>query len=336
MKKTINLSHGNGGRASKELLDTIILPCFAKEKEFAFSGDSGIFEFSNLSLAFTTDSFVVSPRFFPGGDIGKLSVCGTLNDLAVVGAKPQVLSCAFIIEEGFSIDELQLILNSIEKEASANGVRIITGDTKVVNRGEADGIYINTSGIGFRNSNLHLSPQNFRNGDRVLVSGTLAEHGFAIFTARNSLNIQANILSDCKSILSMTELLFENTPGIRLMRDPTRGGLATVLNEFVYGTKFSIELEEDKIPLKPEVRGLAEMLGMDPLYMANEGNFVAIVSEEDAKKALDLLHSHPLGENAADIGRITNTYPGKVILHTSMGGKRMLNMLIQDLLPRIC
>lgn len=334
MNHLIALSHGNGGRKSHELLNNVVLPCFGKNNSSGF--DSAIIRSIGEDIAFTTDSFVITPRFFPGGDIGKLAVCGTINDLSVCGAKPLYLSCSLIIEDGFSIDELRTILNSMAITANENNIKIITGDTKVVEKGSVDGLFINTSGIGSINQKLFFGSEYFEEKDAVIVTGNIGDHGMTIFTLRNDLKMKSNIQSDCSSVYELATIIINESPNVRIMRDPTRGGLATILNEFVEGTDFSIELIESNIPVSKAVKGLCEMLGMDPLYIANEGKIACIVSQKDSEKVLKALRLHPLGQNSSIIGYLNKRFPGTLYIRTTSGGERILQMLSEDLLPRIC
>jgi hydrogenase expression/formation protein HypE len=286
-------------------------------------------------LAFSTDSFVVSPYFFPGGNIGKLSVCGTVNDVAMCGAEPRYLSLAFIIEEGFPMEDLKKIVSSIAETAKKAGVSIVTGDTKVVEKGKADGIYINTAGIGFMRHN-GLSPDNIKAGDAVLLSGTAGDHGAAVMLARNTDLVQGELLSDCAPLNRLASALYELGPDLRVLRDPTRGGVATTLCEFTQGRGFSIELQEKNIPVAEGVEAACDILGLDPLYCANEGKLLAVVSADAAERALEIMRSLPEGKNAAIIGQVTENHPGKLILRTRFGGSRVLAKLAGDQLPRIC
>ena len=296
-------------------------------------GDGAIVEgFSEL--VFSTDSFVVSPLFFPGGDIGKLSVCGTVNDISVCGATAKYLSLAFIIEEGLPFATLKKIVNSISNEAKKAGVIIVTGDTKVVERGKADGIFINTSGIGFL-KHKGLSPKNIKPGDAVILSGTAGDHGAAVMLARGDM-LKGEINSDCASLNELCSMVLDSGAGVRVLRDPTRGGVATTLNEFIENTDLGIEIFEDKIPIAPKVEAACEILGLDPLYSANEGKILAIVSADTAEKAVSAMRKTKEGKNAQIIGKVTEENPGKLILRTKYGGGRILQKLSGAQLPRIC
>lgn len=291
-------------------------------------------------IAFTTDSYVVKPIFFPGGDIGKLAVCGTVNDLAMKGARPLAISLAFIIEEGFSIKDLEVVLESIASSAKESGVEIATGDTKVVERGGADGIFINTSGIGLIPDGRDISGKNAKAGDAVIVTGTIGDHGLAVISEREGLGLSIPISSDVRPLNSLTEVLFDTLPenSIHVLRDPTRGGIATTLNEISSQSGITIVIEEDKLPIKEEALGACEILGFDPLYVPNEGIFVAFIDSKYAEAALFALKSHPHGKDACLIGYAET--PGKhkpaVLVRTALGTKRFLSMLIEEQLPRIC
>ena len=285
-------------------------------------------------LVFSTDSFVVSPVFFPGGDIGKLCVCGTVNDVAMSGGVPKYLSLSFIIEEGFPVSDLERIVDSVSAAARKADVSVVTGDTKVVERGRGDGIYINTSGIGFLEHG-NLSPRNLRTGDKVILSGTSGDHGAAIMLARNKNLVEGEILSDCAPLNHLAEKLYSLGDGLRVLRDPTRGGVATTLCEFVEGTPLSIELSEADIPVLPAVKSACDILGLDPLYCANEGKLLAVVSPECVKEALEIMHGTEEGKNAAVIGEVTDTHAGKVFVR-GIFGSRIVSKLSGAELPRIC
>ena len=332
MDEIITLDYGSGGKKTSRLIEQMILPAL-DNPALRELGDGAILPGSE-QLVFSTDSFVVAPRFFPGGDIGKLSVCGTVNDLAMCGGEARYLSCAFILEEGFPVEELRQIVASIQKAAREAGVQVVTGDTKVVEKGRGDGIYINTAGIG-RLKYPGLSPKNIREGDLVLVSGTVGDHGTAVMLARSGM-MEGEIRSDCAALNGLTEALLAPGLKVRVLRDPTRGGVATTLNEFIEGSSLGIELEEGAIPVSGPVRAACDMLGLDPLYCANEGKLLAVVASEDAVEALRILHSRPEGAEAAIIGRVTGQYPGKLVMQTPLGGKRILQKLTGAQLPRIC
>jgi len=332
---TVTLAHGAGGRSMQDLIDDVFLSEFGSIS-FSELNDSARIEPGPDSLAFTTDSFVIDPIFFPGGDIGKLAVCGTVNDLAVSGAQPIALSFSVIVEEGFSIAELRTIARSARVAADEAGVSIVTGDTKVVNRGCADGLFINTAGIGKIQPELNLSPKNICSGDRVLVSSSIGEHGAAIMVARGDLGLETDLISDCRSLVSMCTTLAEAVPGLRAMRDATRGGVAAVLNEFADASGTAIVIDEASLPLKTEVRGVSEILGLDPLYLANEGLFVAVVSAADADAAVATLRDMPGGEDATLIGQVRDDPAGVLIMNAMLGGQRLVDMPDGDQLPRIC
>ena len=332
MDEIITLDYGSGGKKTARLIEQYIVPAMDNPM-LSELGDGAILP-GGEKLVFSTDSFVVSPRFFPGGDIGKLSVCGTVNDLAMCGGEPKYLSCAFIIEEGLPTAELERIIASMAAAAKKAGVQIVTGDTKVVEKGRGDGIYINTAGIGILKY-PGLTPKAIREGDAVLVSGTVGDHGTAVMLSRHGL-AQGDISSDCAALNHLAAALLTAVPETRVLRDPTRGGVATTLNEFIEGTQLSIELDERAVPVRPAVQAACELLGLDPLYCANEGKLLAVVPEERAEAALKALRSLPEGENAAVIGRVTADFPGKLVLRTPLGGRRVLQKLSGAQLPRIC
>ena len=332
MDEIISLDYGSGGKKTARLIEKLIVPRL-DNPALRELGDGAIVD-GGEKLVFSTDSFVVSPLFFPGGDIGKLSVCGTVNDLSMCGAEPKYLSCSFIIEEGFPFSELERIVESMAAQCEKAGVQIVTGDTKVVEKGRGDGIYINTAGIGVLRY-PGLSPGNIRPGEKVLVSGFVGDHGTAVMLARNQM-MQGDIASDCAALNGLTEAILSAAPGVRVLRDPTRGGVATTLNEFVEGTALGIELEEAQIPVRPQVQAACDMLGLDPLYCANEGKLLAVVAPVDADKVLAAMRSHELGAHAAIIGEVTERYPGKLTMRTAFGGSRVLQKLSGAQLPRIC
>lgn len=337
MKKdeTISLDHGSGGRASHELVTQVFLPEF-KNALLESLEDSAVFEIGGTRLAFSTDSYTVDPIFFPGGDIGSLAVHGTVNDVSMRGAKPLYLSVGYIIEEGFPMNDLERIIRSMKEAAEAAGVQIIAGDTKVVNRGCADKIFINTAGIGVVKKDVDISGKNAKVGDAVLVSGTMGDHGVTILSMREGLTFEAPIQSDSAPLNGLAEAMMAASQGIRVMRDPTRGGLATTLNEIALQSKVGIELVEDRIPLREGVEGACELLGLDPLYLANEGKLIAVVAPEDSEKVLACMKANPYGRDAAVIGRIVADNPGRVFMKTVIGGTRILDMLAGEQLPRIC
>lgn len=333
--RTVLLAHGSGGSYSRRLIEDVFAKAFSNPL-LAPLNDQAVFSLPAKKLAFTTDSYVVNPIFFPGGDIGKLSVCGTINDLAVGGARPVYLSASFIIEEGLSMDELKRVVESMAKTAKEAGVSVITGDTKVVERGKGDKIFINTAGIGVVDG-PELSPLNMRPGDVVIVSGTMGDHGIAIMTHREGIRMDAPVVSDCAPLHTLALDIITAAPdGVRAMRDPTRGGLATVLNEFASSSSSCISIMEEKVPVKDAVRGACELLGFDPLYLANEGKLVAIVSAEKSSAVLDAMRGHPLGKDAAVIGTVAEGPKNKALLETCIGNTRILDMLSGEQLPRIC
>jgi hydrogenase expression/formation protein HypE len=334
MDKKVLLAHGSGGKLSHDLITQILIPSLTNpflEK----MDDSAVFDL-NGRVAFTTDSFVVSPIFFPGGDIGKLAVCGTINDLAMVGAKPLYLSLALIIEEGLCIEELERIINSIQQVVGETGVKIITGDTKVVNHGSADKLFINTAGIGQIPGGVNISGSNARPGDKIILSGPIGDHGIAIMAQRENLRFKIPVLSDCAPLNSLVADMLNYPKDIHCLRDPTRGGLATTLNEMASQSKVSLRIYEDEVPVRDAVRSACEMLGLDPLYVANEGKLVAIVASELAGDILKIMKRNPYGVESAIIGEVLEDYPGRVVMKTHLGASRILDMLSGELLPRIC
>ena len=334
----ITLSHGSGGKSTHNLIEGVFAPAFSNPLLDAMD-DAAIFNVNGTSqhLAFTTDTYVVNPLFFPGGDIGKLAIHGTINDLSMVGAQPLYLSAGFILEEGFPIANLRRIVASMATAATEAGVAIVTGDTKVVQRGKGDGVFINTAGVGLVRATWLPGQLQLRPGDRVLLSGPVGDHGIAIMMAREALDIETDVQSDTASLYPLVAALLDAAgEGIHCLKDPTRGGVATALNEMALGSEVSIALDESTIPVHPEVRGACEILGLDPLTIANEGKLLAIVAPDVADAALAALRSHPLGRDAAIIGTVQADPPGMVFLRTDIGGLRVLDMLVGDPLPRIC
>ena len=333
----ILLSHGSGGKLSHDLIGGLFVKYFSNTWLDAQT-DSAIIGLSQKNIAFTTDSYVVDPIFFQGGNIGKLAVCGTVNDLAVSGAKPLYLSCGFIIEEGFPMDDLETIVKTMAEEAKIAGVKIVTGDTKVVNRGKCDKIFINTAGIGEMEENKkHISfGTNISVGDKIIINGSIGDHGIAILAARESLNFKSEVNSDCAALNGLIGESLKISDGIKFMRDATRGGLATVICELAKSKKLGITINEKDIPVKEIVKGTCEIFGFDPLYLANEGKVVMVVAKEDAEKILETMKNHPKGKEAAIIGEITQSNPGKVLMQTEVGGRRIIDMLAGEMLPRIC
>lgn len=332
MDDIITLDYGSGGKKTSQLIEGLLLPAL-DNPALRELGDGAILPGAE-KLVFSTDSFVVDPIFFPGGDIGKLSVCGTVNDLAMCGAEPKYLSCAFIIEEGFAAEDLARVVASIRAAADAAGIAVVTGDTKVVERGRGDKLYVNTAGIGFLKY-PGLSPRAIRPGDRVLVSGTVGDHGTAVMLARSGM-MQGDIHSDCAPLNELCRALLSSGAAVRVLRDPTRGGVATTLNEFVEGTALGIELTEASIPVRGEVQAACDMLGLDALYCANEGKLLAVVAPGDEARSLAALQSVDTGREAAIIGTVTADYPGRVVMDTAFGGRRILQKLTGAQLPRIC
>ena len=332
MDEIITLDYGSGGKKTARLIESMIVPAFGNPALDELG--AGAVVPGAERLVFSTDSFVVDPVFFPGGDIGKLSVCGTVNDIAVSGGAPKYLSCAFIIEEGFELSALERIIASIRKAAAEAGVSVVTGDTKVVEKGRGDGIYINTAGIGFLKF-PGLSPRAIRPGDKVIISGTAGDHGTAVMLARSGM-MQGGLRSDCAALNGLCETLLASGVKVRVLRDPTRGGAATTLNEFIEGTALGIELDERLIPVSPGVQAACGMLGLDPLYCANEGKLLAVVAPEDAERAAEIMRGTEAGRNAAVIGKVTEDHPGKLVMNTSFGGRRILQKLTGAQLPRIC
>ena len=332
----ITLAHGAGGKSTHTLIEAVFLEAFGNPVLDRLE-DQAVIQAGGARLAFTTDSYVVDPLFFPGGDIGDLAVNGTVNDLAVSGARPLYLSCGFILEEGLPVEQLQRIVASMAAAAGTAGVQIVTGDTKVVQRGKADGCYVNTAGIGVLERPLTLGADQARPGDVVLVSGPIGDHGITIMLARGELDLESDIRSDTASMAGLISDLLDAAGGaVHTLRDATRGGVATVLNEVAQGSDVAVVLDELAIPVRPEVRGAAEILGIDPLYVACEGRLVAIVDPQGADAALAAMRAHPLGAEAAAVGVVKADPPTLVLLKTEFGGTRIVDMLIGDPLPRIC
>lgn len=335
MSENITMNHGSGGILTRDLIRDVFASRFSMTDPLT---DSAILETGGLSLAFTTDSYVIDPVFFPGGNIGKLSVCGTVNDLAVSGAEPMYISASFIIEEGFPLKDLELIVDSMAREAINAGVRIVTGDTKVVGRGKCDKIFITTAGTGILKAGReHISSgQKVKPGDRLLINGSVGNHAVAVLGARNNLNFRSDIVSDCASLSGLISKVLDECCEVHFMRDLTRGGLTGILNELAGMTGSGIVVHENQVPVESQVAGLCEILGFDPLNLANEGKVLIVAGEEESSKALDILRAHPLGKDAAAIGEIVSDRPGSVILKTVTGGKRQLIPSAGDMLPRIC
>ena len=334
-EERITLSHGSGGKATQTLIEAVFLEAFANPL-LAPLEDGAVLTANGGRLAFTTDSYVVSPLFFPGGDIGDLAVNGTVNDLAVSGARPLWLSAGFILEEGFPVADLERIVGSMATAAERAGVQIVTGDTKVVQRGKADGCYVNTAGVGVIERPGELGVATARPGDAVIVSGPIGEHGITIMLARGELDIESEVESDTAPLNELVERLLDAAPGVRGLRDATRGGVATICNEVARAAGVAVVVDEEAVPVRPDVRGACELLGIDPLYVACEGRLVAVVDGDQVDAAMAALRSHPLGEGAAVIGRVKDDPPGLVLLKTSFGGTRIVDLLVGDPLPRIC
>lgn len=336
----ITLAHGSGGKAMRDLIDDIFVNNF-DNPILSQLEDQASFNLSHLlqqgdRLAFTTDSYVVDPLFFPGSDIGELAVNGTVNDLAVSGAKPLYLSCSVILEEGLPVEILRRVAKSMKVAANKAGVQIVTGDTKVVHRGAADKLFINTAGIGIIPAGVSISAHNIQPGDVVIINGELGNHGTAILIARGELALETDIESDCQPLHDLVETILEVCPQVHAMRDATRGGLATVLNEFALSSNVGIRLDEESIPVREEVKGVCEILGLDPLYLANEGKLVVVVARENADTVLSAMKSHPAGKEACIIGEVIASPPGVVFLKTTFGTERIVDMLVGEQLPRIC
>ena len=332
----ITLAHGAGGKASASLVEAVFATAFSNEALAPLADGATVELPTGERLVMSTDSFVVKPLQFPGGSIGDLAVNGTVNDVAVMGARPIALSAAFVLEEGLPVGLLRQIVDDMAAAATAAGVHIVTGDTKVVNRGAADGLYITTAGLGLMPSDRHLGAELVQPGDHVLVSGTIADHGMAVMLARGDLAIEADLRSDTAALTGLVAALFAAAPSIRWMRDPTRGGLGTVCNELARATDLAVLLDEARLPIDPAVNGACDMLGIDPLYVANEGKVVVVVAPDESEAALAAMQAHPLGAGAARIGEVRDDPPGIVVLLTAFGGTRIVDMLVGDPLPRIC
>lgn len=341
VSSVITLAHGGGGKAMRDLIDDVFIDAFDNPALNTLE-DQARFNLSDLAqhgdrLAMTTDSYVIDPLFFPGGDIGKLSICGTVNDLAVGGAKPLYLTCGMIIEEGMQVDTLRQIVASMAQTAKAAGVYIVTGDTKVVNRGSCDKLFINTAGVGIINEKYQLGADQAQAGDAILVNGLLGDHGAAILNARGDMNLSSPVESDCAPLQDLIQALLTAAPETRFIRDATRGGIASVLNEVAESSSVAIEIDEQQTPIRSEVKGFCEILGLDSLYLANEGKIVCIVPEAQVDAALTAMRGHPLGREASQIGHVlTSGRAGRVHMQTGFGGKRIVDMMIGEQLPRIC
>ena len=333
--KRIQMDHGAGGRASHDLVATTFIPALANPilKEL---NDSALINFDEVRLAISTDSYVVNPIFFPGGDIGSLAVHGTVNDLAMRGAQPRYLSVGFILEEGLEIADLERLVTSMAQAAREASVEVVAADTKVVERGKADRVFINTAGVGIIAAGVDIAGQNAKPGDFVLLNGPVGDHGIAVLSTREGLSFQTNIQSDSAPLNGLVSDMLEVSRNIHVLRDPTRGGVATALNEVATQSAVGIELEESKLPVRPEVKAACEMLGLDPLYVANEGKVLVLVAPEDADLVLNKMRQHPLGRESCAIGKVVSAHPGRVVLQTGVGGHRIVDMLSGEQLPRIC
>jgi len=336
----ITLAHGSGGKAMRDLIDDIFVSGFDSE-ELNTLEDQARFDLTEMSsigdrLAMTTDSYVVDPLFFPGGDIGKLAVTGTINDLAVGGAVPLYLSCGMIIEEGLPVDTLRRVVGSMKTTADEAGVRIVTGDTKVVHKGAADKLFINTAGIGVIPQGIEIGAHRAKPGDVIICNGYIGDHGAAIVDARGELAIENTIETDCAPLGALIQDMLVTCPEIHCMRDATRGGIATVLNEFAQASQCAISIDESKLPIRDEVRGMCEILGLDPLYLANEGKVIAVLPRDKAEEVLEIMRSHPTGKDSCIIGEAMEQPAERVILSTRFGGDRIVDMLVGEQLPRIC
>lgn len=333
MADKILMGHGSGGRMMHRLVRDLIAPAFG----MTTLADAALIDFpAGGRAAVTTDSYVISPIFFPGGDIGELAVCGTVNDLAMMGARPLCLTAGFILEEGLPLEDLKRVVSSMAETARQAGVSIVAGDTKVVDKGKCDGIFINTAGVGVVPEGLDLSPGRIRAGDAVIVSGPCGSHGIAIMAERNGLSFDPPLVSDTAPLNGLVELMLAQAKGIRVLRDPTRGGLATTIKEIAVEGSRRIVLEEESVPVLPGVLGACGLLGLDPLYVANEGVLLGVVDRTEAESLIQAMHSHPLGGSATVVGRVGEEEDGKVLLSTIAGGTRVLDMLTGEQLPRIC
>ncbi|MGA2031581.1 MAG: hydrogenase expression/formation protein HypE [Thermoguttaceae bacterium] len=330
---TVQLAHGGGGRLMRRLIEEMFLPAFRGPTP---AHDSAVLQLGPTRLAFTTDTFVVHPLFFPGGDIGKLAVCGTVNDLAMAGARPLWLSAAFVLEEGLPMETLRRVVASMRDEARRAGVQIVTGDTKVVDRGHGDGLFVNTAGIGLVPERIEISPRRVAPGDAILISGDLGRHGLAVMSVREALGFESQLASDCESLAGLVEALLALGADLHCLRDLTRGGLAAALNEIAVDAAVGMEVQEAAIPVSEAVAGACELLGLDPLYAANEGRLVAFVSAAAASRALEILRSHPAAHGPALVGTVLAEHAGLVELRSVLGGGRILDLLSGEQMPRIC
>lgn len=334
MDERISLAHGDGGELAHKLIQTVFVEAFGHSDHARF--DAALFNVPSEKIAVTTDSFVVKPAFFPGGNIGKLAIAGTVNDLAVSGAVPLYLTSAFIIEEGFKIKELKEIVQTMAVEAEKANIRIVAGDTKVVEQGSIDGVYINTTGVGYVDPEWSVDPNAMEPGDSIIVNGTIGDHGVAILAARGELGIKTDLNSDCAALNGLISTVLSEVDGVRIMRDPTRGGLATTLVEIAEDFGATLEIDEELLPIRREVRGACDILGYDPLYLANEGKVIFVVKKDQEEQVLNILKSHELGQDAGVIGHVVNREKGRLHLKTGLGSTRRLNRLSGMMLPRIC
>ncbi|MFO7884062.1 MAG: hydrogenase expression/formation protein HypE [Desulfobacteraceae bacterium] len=331
----IVLDHGSGGRISHDMVSKMILPAFHNDI-LAKLDDGAVVDLNGLRLAFSTDSYVVDPVFFPGGNIGDLAVNGTVNDVAMCGADPLYISAGLILEEGFSSKDLKTILDTMKRAADKAGVKIVTGDTKVVPKGKADKIFINTSGIGQVFPGVNVSGQMAAPGDKIIISGTMADHGITILSAREGLAFESDIETDSAPLNTMVKSILNSGKGVHVLRDPTRGGVGTTLNEIAEQSSIGIRINEDALPVRNSVQGICELLGFDPLYLANEGKLIVFVSEKDADHVLEIIKQDTYGKDAAVIGEAIAEHPGRVLMNTRIGGERIVDMLTGEQLPRIC
>ncbi len=332
---TVLLAHGGGGRLTRELIQKMFLPQFRNEL-LAPLHDGAVFSLNGVRCAFSTDSYVIQPLFFPGGDIGKLAVCGTVNDLAMCGAHPKYLSVGMIIEEGLPMDDLWRVVLSMQEAAGQSGVMLVTGDTKVVDRGKGDKLFINTSGLGVVPDGVDINPSRAAVGDRILINGPIAMHGVSIMSVREGVEFQTTLTSDVAPLNGLVEAMLDVCPGIHVLRDPTRGGVASALNEIASASDIGISIVESLLPVSEEVKGACEILGLDPLYVANEGKLIAFVPADLADRVLRAMRGHPLGKESVIFGEVTNDHHGTVVMQSSIGGKRIVDMLSGEQLPRIC
>lgn len=333
--KQIVLGHGSGGKLTSDLIQKIFVPAFRND-QLCRLDDQAVLQLNGSRVAFTTDAFVVTPIFFPGGDIGRLAINGTVNDLAMGGAKPLYIAAAFILEEGLSTDDLQRVVNSMSAAAKESDVQLVTGDTKVVNRGKGDKVFITTTGIGFLERPVTIAADRARPGDAIILSGTIGDHGMAIMSQRENLEFEGGIESDTGPLYSLVAAMLDVSEEIHCLRDPTRGGVATTLNEIASSSQVGMEIDEKEIPVREAVIGACEILGLDPLYVANEGKLVAIVAPDVADALVRRMREHPMGRDARIVGKVVDDHPGWVLMKTAIGGTRMVDLLFSEQLPRIC